>query len=139
MPFTKPIEVRYADCDMMQHVNNAVFLHYLEEARLGYYRQLFGPHGMADIDFILGEVRVRYLSPATMGEMLDVTVRVSEMRRSSFTMQYAITAAGDGRSVATAGTVQVMFDYVTQASKPLPDDLRARIGQQEGQDFAIPV
>jgi acyl-CoA thioester hydrolase len=139
MPFTKSIEVRYADCDMMQHVNNAVYLHYLEEARVGYYGQLMGHQGLGDIDFILGEVRIRYLSPAMMSDMLKVAVQVSDMRRSSFTMQYTITGGADDRVVATAETVQVMFDYGRQASKPIPDSLRERIAQHEGRPFPAPA
>jgi acyl-CoA thioester hydrolase len=138
VPYTKSIEVRFADCDMLQHVNNAVYLHYLEEARLGYYRQVFGEQGSGDIDFILGEVTIRYLSPAFMGETLAVTVQMADMRRSSFTMGYAITG-GDGRPVAKAETVQVMYDYQRQLSKPIPDDLRERFGAFEGRSFAPPA
>jgi acyl-CoA thioester hydrolase len=138
VPHTKTIEVRFADCDMLQHVNNAVYLHYLEEARLAYYRQVLGPQEQADIDFILGEVTIRYLSPAFMGEHVGVTVRMSDMRRSSFTMVYEITG-GDGRPVARAETIQVMYDYQQQASKPIPDELRARFGAFEGRDFAPPA
>jgi acyl-CoA thioester hydrolase len=138
VPFTKSIEVRFADCDALQHVNNAVYLHYLEEARLGYYRQVLGEQELADIDFILGEVQIRYLSPAFMGEHLQVTVQMTDMRRSSFTMRYEITG-GDGRQVARAETIQVMFDYQKQASKPITADLRTRFGAFEGRDFPAPA
>ena len=120
-------------------MNNAEYLHYLEEARIGYYRQLVGQHGIADIDFILGEVRIRYVSPAAMSEMLDVTVQVTDMRRSSFTMTYTITCAADGRVVATAETIQVMYDYERQASKLIPDTLRSTIGRHEGREFPAPA
>jgi len=139
VPFTKTIEVRFADCDMMQHVNNAVYLHYLEEARVHYYRELSGGETLEDIDIILGEVRIRYLSPAAMGELLDVTARVTDMRRSSFAMAYDIVSRRDGRTVATAETVQVMFDYDRHASKPIPDAFRARVAAAEGREFPAPA
>ena len=34
------ISVRFADCDMMGHVNNAVYLSYFEEARMHYFAQM---------------------------------------------------------------------------------------------------
>src|SRR3989338_4171726 len=36
------LKVRFSDCDMMQHVNNAVYLNYFEEARIHYFRQILG-------------------------------------------------------------------------------------------------
>jgi acyl-CoA thioester hydrolase len=138
VPFAKSLDVRFADCDMLQHVNNAVYLNYLEEARLGYFREIVGEQALTDIDFILGEVQIRYLSPAFMGERVTVTVQVTEMRRSSFTMHYEITG-GDDRPVARAETIQVMYDYEKQASKPISDELRARFGAFEGREFPLPA
>ena len=36
-PFTHPIEVRFRDLDALGHVNNAVYLTYLESARIAYW------------------------------------------------------------------------------------------------------
>ena len=35
------IIVRFSDLDAMQHVNNATYLTYLEEARIDYFNTLF--------------------------------------------------------------------------------------------------
>jgi|GEM_PF-6415953 len=34
--------VRFADCDMFAHVNNAAYLTYVESARLAYYSHISG-------------------------------------------------------------------------------------------------
>ena len=36
--FTHRLEVRFRDCDPMGHVNNAVYLTYLEQARFAHWR-----------------------------------------------------------------------------------------------------
>jgi YbgC/YbaW family acyl-CoA thioester hydrolase len=36
--FTHQLEVRFRDCDAMGHVNNAVYLTYLEQARFAHWR-----------------------------------------------------------------------------------------------------
>ena len=40
--FTHRLEVRFRDCDPMGHVNNAVYLTYLEQARFAHWRALWG-------------------------------------------------------------------------------------------------
>lgn len=135
MPITKEIEIRFRDCDMLQHVNNAVYLSYLEEARAAYNRHVRSDDAAADFQYLIGTVTIRYLSPALYGETLAIEAAVSDMRRSSFTMSYRITSKADDRLIAEAETIQVMYDFDKQASMPIPDDLRARIGAFEGRDF----
>ena len=40
--FTHRLEVRFRDCDPLGHTNNAVYLTYLEQTRLQYWRELWG-------------------------------------------------------------------------------------------------
>jgi acyl-CoA thioester hydrolase len=40
--FIHRVEVRFRDCDPMGHVNNAVYLTYLEQARFAHWRALWG-------------------------------------------------------------------------------------------------
>ena len=46
-PYVWPVEVRFRDLDALGHVNNAVFLTYLESARIGYWLELTGRTGLA--------------------------------------------------------------------------------------------
>ena len=34
-----PIQIRFSDCDMLQHVNNAIYLQYFETARINFFRK----------------------------------------------------------------------------------------------------
>jgi len=36
-----PIQIRFSDCDMLQHVNNAIYLQYFETARINFFNQKF--------------------------------------------------------------------------------------------------
>jgi acyl-CoA thioesterase FadM len=66
------------------------------------------------------------------GEWVDIWVRTSSIGRSSFALDYEIAAASDGRLIARARTVQVMYDYTTGRSRPVPDDLAATLERFEG-------
>ena len=129
--FTHRIEVRFRDCDPMGHVNNAVYLTYLEQARFAHWRALGGGDGEAQAlvggsrasapdgvpGVILARVEIDYRKPATYGETLDVNLGIAGFGRTSLTYEYEITAA-DGALVAAARTVVVSFDY--RAGRPVP-------------------
>jgi len=129
--FSTSLEVRWRDLDALGHVNNAVYLTYLEQARVHYLRETgLGFQSIEDIGMILAEVTCTYLSPLSLGEQVTVRVRVSELRNSSFIFEYRIEGE-DGRLAATARSVQVCYDYQAGRSLPIPDRWRAAIVSYE--------
>ena len=133
--FTHRLEVRFRDCDPMGHVNNAVYLTYLEQARFSHWRALWGfrklpqSTGVSGIEtetrpgVILARAEIDYRSQAREGDLLEVRLAVSAIGRTSFSYEYEI-ADGMGRIVATARSVQVMYDYTAGTPVPVPDYIR---------------
>ncbi|MBI3550664.1 MAG: acyl-CoA thioesterase [Elusimicrobia bacterium] len=105
------IQVRFRDTDAMGHVNNAVYLSYLEVARMHYWRLLTGQDGFKRLTFIVARVEIDYRSPVVITETVRAWIRVPEMRRSSFVTQYVLEEAATRRRVAEARAVQVCYDY----------------------------
>lgn len=125
--FTHRLTVRFRDCDPLGHVNNAVYLTYLEETRFAHWRAEWG-FGTADPapdipGVILARVEIDYRAQARYGDVLEIRMKVTSLGRSSFTYEYEIVDARGGL-VATAKSVMVMFDYKTQKPVPLPDRVR---------------
>jgi acyl-CoA thioester hydrolase len=133
-----PIEVRFRDLDSLGHVNNAVYLTYLESARIAWWMHVTGQRGLGGLDMILARVELDFRSPALYGEVLEVGVRCASVRRSSFSMESDIADRASGRLVAQARKVLVHFDYAMQRSTPLPEDLRQRLLAQDP-DLTIEV
>jgi acyl-CoA thioester hydrolase len=139
------VEVRLADTDAMGHVNNALYLPYVEIARVAYYEQVtgnplpIGTHG-AEEGMILAEIRVTYRSPAFYGETITVETRVERIGRTSFGMAHRLTAPesryGPARLIAVADSVLVSYDYQTESPIPVPDDWRAAMEAFEGRSFS---
>ncbi len=127
-PYSVPISVAFRDIDALGHVNNAVFLSYFEQARVGYSFQLVSGATLKDLTFILAEANVSYLRPAYFGDQLQVGVRVSEIGTKSFVMEYAIRNQHE-ELVARGRTVQVWFDYAARRSVPVPDEFRQKVAQ----------
>jgi len=126
------IPVRFRDTDGMGHVNNAVYLTYIEVARERYWREVFGLVDYRKVDIILARVEIDFVSPAHAGETVVVGVRASALGRKSFDFEYEGWAKGDGRLVVTARSVQVMYDYEKGASKEPSADFRRKILEFEG-------
>jgi acyl-CoA thioester hydrolase len=139
--YTKRVEVQFRDCDPLGHVNNAVYITYLEVARFGYCADALSftaEMATGPLSFIIARVECNFRSQARLGDQLDVRIRMSDIGRSSFTFEYEIAQAKDGTVVADAKSVQVMYDYSTQRPVPVPDDFRARVERFEQRIFARP-
>ena len=145
--FSQDAEAVFGDLDAMGHVNNVVYLRWIETARIAYWIQVTGqkPHpglptpGGAShepgpgimsgvlIDMILARTEIDYRSPVSYGETLEVFVRTSLIKRSSIVFEYAVATKSDGRVVAEAKTVVVCYDYNLMRSKPVTQELRESI------------
>ena len=130
-----PIEVRFRDCDAMGHVNNAVYLTYLEQARFAYWKAADIGRLAGEVSYIIARVEIDFRAPATTGQSLAVAVAVTGFGRTSFKMAYEIRDA-EGRVVATAKSVQVAYDYAAGKTIPLVEAIRERIEEFEGRQLS---
>ena len=140
--YSKRVEVQFRDCDPLGHVNNAVYITYFEIARFAYCRDALGftiGDAVGSESFIMARVECNFRSQARLGDRLDVRIRVSGISRSSFTFDYEIVHAADGRVVADGKSVQVMFDYKAQRSIQVPESFRAKVETFEQTTFARPA
>ena len=73
--------VRFSDLDGRGHVNNAVFLTYLEQARLAWFRS-FGEEGSMPLtDIILARTEIDFRSPLVFGDTVLIGVRPARSAR----------------------------------------------------------
>ncbi|MEU0048602.1 thioesterase family protein [Streptomyces sp. NPDC006309] len=112
--------LRWADMDAYGHVNNVVFLRYLEEARIDF---LFRP----DKDFKQGSVVARHeidykRQLVHRHEPVDIELWITEIRAASFTLSYEVK---DGDLVyVRASTVIVPFDFDAQRPRRITAEER---------------
>jgi acyl-CoA thioester hydrolase len=120
-----PIQIRFRDTDAMGHVNNAVYLTYLEIARTAYWERVFSIAAYNEVDFVVARVEIDFLHMLFIQDPTTVWIRVNEIGEKSFRFAYEIVTPNG--VAARAETIQVMFDYAAQRSKPLADRQRALI------------
>ena len=130
-PYQYHLEVVFRDLDAMGHVNNAVYFTYLETARLRYLKELLALEDLLQVPVIMAEATCSYKSPAFYGENLLIGLGISRFGTKSFVMMYQVET-DRGRVVATAQTVQVMYDYAAGQTIPIPDWFKERVSARQG-------
>lgn len=135
--FTHRVAVRFRDLDPMGHAHHSLPLIYFEEARAAYWREVAGRAGLGAIDYVMGEVSVRFRARVRWPGTVTVDVRVTRLGGKSFDMAYALRAE-DATVLATGRSAQVMYDYDAERSRPIPDELRRVIAEFEGIPEASP-
>ncbi|MEF8841229.1 MAG: thioesterase family protein [Haloarculaceae archaeon] len=122
--YTVDVDVRFRDLDPMEHVNNAIYATYLEQARARFSEDVLGVP-LADLDTVLAQVEISFERPIEGVGTVTVELEVDDLGRSSIPVDYELFSGGE--RVATARTVQVYFDRETGESNPIPEDLRERL------------
>jgi acyl-CoA thioester hydrolase len=132
--YTHAREVEFRDVDAAGHVNNAVYLTYIETARIDYLREILGLETVDELAVIVANVNIDFRSPSYFGERLEVGARVPRIGRKSFEMEHEVWA--DGRLVAQATSVLVAYDYALGATVEVPEDWRSKL---EGYETRSPA
>jgi acyl-CoA thioester hydrolase len=129
--YVTPVTVRFRDCDPMGHVNNAVYLTYLEVARFAYWNDVAGGRKFGNVSFIVARAEIDYKASAKTSDILSVHLAITGFGRTSFVFEYEIIDQND-RLIATAKTIQVMYDYARNCSVPVLEDFKKQISAYEG-------
>jgi acyl-CoA thioester hydrolase len=120
-PFSTAIQVRFHDTDALGHLNNTAYAAYAELARVDFLRS----QGTEAGTFILAHLSIDFRKQVRFGEAVSVLTRVERIGTSSLTLAQAVQS--DGEVAADCRSVLVFFDYPSDRSKRLPDELRERL------------
>lgn len=124
--FHHSIQVRYSDMDMLGHANNAVYLTYLELARLAYFREL-KTRSQSNTALVLAHANMDFHLPLTPEVEPVAHLRTVKFGSSSMTMDNLITDRSHKRQFYTATLVLVAIDTQTGRPVPIPDIEKQKI------------
>ena len=117
-----PVAVRWSDIDALGHVNNAVFLTYLETGRDQFFQTLLGD---TFLDLVLVRLEIDFRAEIPLGTAeVNVTCQATHLGRTSMRTREQITLPG-GEVAARSQTVVVARDATTRTSRPWTDEERA--------------
>jgi acyl-CoA thioester hydrolase len=126
MAHEKEIEIRWRDVDGYGHVNNAVFLTYLEEARDEWLERALGADGDA-WDYVIARVEVDFRRELRLADDRIVSrCSLHSLGTSSVRTREELVTL-DGEVAAEAEAVLVARDRETKRSRPLSEPERAAL------------
>lgn len=129
MPHLTQIKVRGYHLDIYQHVNNARYLEFLEEARWAYLEDC------GDVDYftsqrlawIIVNININYRNAATNGQTLQIATQFSKVGGKSAVIHQVISVAGSDTVVADADITFVCLDQKTGKAVPIEGELLERL------------
>ncbi len=128
------LKVRFSDLDAMRHVNNATYLSYLEEARIGYYKDVLNmPKKNLDFNAVVARIEIDYLQPIVLGEAIEVLTKTTNFGKKSSDIENLILVERNGEKViaAAALTKLVSYDYEKHQSIETPEEVKKKIEEFE--------
>ena len=114
------LDVRWADLDAFGHINNAVYLVYVQEARADFTWYARKARGETPIlaDMVVARAEVDFIEPLYEGGVrVDVEIYVTRIGSASFELAYEISY--NGVISSKSKTVQVAVSMETKKSRPL--------------------
>lgn len=122
--FRMPVALRWRDLDAFNHVNNANFLTYLEEARIRWFASWDGEWVTEATAPLLAAVQLNYRQPIPYPADVAVELFTERLGTSSVTVGHRIVS-GDGMTLYADGhVVMVWIDRASGRPTPLPDVVR---------------
>jgi acyl-CoA thioester hydrolase len=118
-------QVRFRDLDAMGHVNNAVFLTYIESARFAFLEHLGAAGGVDNMPIIVARIEIDFRAPVSLGDEIEIAVRATRFGDKSFDLEHELRVGET--LVAEAKTVLVTYDYAERRPVEIPAAWREKL------------
>jgi acyl-CoA thioester hydrolase len=128
--FSIPIQPRYADFDMLGHLNNATYLTYYEVARLYYFEEIGWK--LKDATNVVAHFEIDFLNPIVPQNEILCSIKTSSLGSKSFKMEYELISLDKSICFSRAHSVQVCIDRTTGTAVKIPDNVRQLISNYDG-------
>lgn len=126
------IPVRWGDMDAYGHVNNALYMRYLEEARVQLLEAIgisLDPDGEAPVVINVG---CTFFKPVVYPDTLRIDCYIKDPGRSSFMTIYQVYSEKDPENPVSEGYAKVVWiDHRTERSVPLPETVLRLFAETE--------
>lgn len=122
-PHWTKISIRFRDLDPLNHVNNAIFNTYYEEARINFIQEV---NQLADqlkngYSFVLANIEIAFINPVNYPAELLIGSGIRSMGNTSITSFQAIYTVDDKKLVSVAEAHGVWFDLSKQRPSQIPE------------------
>jgi len=136
-----PVQIRFSDCDMLGHVNNAIYQQYFDFARLQYFRRVLGSElDLGRYAVMVATITIDYLSPIPLNDDIEIYTRIDTIGNKSMGMIQQVYSKSAKEIRASNRAVLVCFSAEKRSSVALPDSWRSRfLGYDKNITLKMPL
>jgi acyl-CoA thioester hydrolase len=120
-PFRLSDNVRFADLDPNQHVNNAVYASYFETGRVSLMKDSKYGFVLPDLTWIMVRLDIHFRAELRWPGTIEMGLGVSKFGRTSVTFDQVVFA--EGKCVASAQAVTVLIEANTRKPARLTEEI----------------
>lgn len=113
-----------ADIDELGHVNNAVYLRWIQDVATAHWRAVARGEDVARYVWVVTRHEIDYLRPTLLGETVTLTTWVGTPKGARFE-RFVEVADGDGRVRVRAVTVWALIDQASARAVRVPPEVAA--------------
>lgn len=125
--FSLYIEVRWRDLDAFNHVNNASYLGYIEEARIRWFKSLSEDWAGGNAAPVLAAINVNYRKPVGWPEVVRVQLFAERLGNKSLTLGHRIVSATQDDVLYVDGNAVLVWINSAGQSVALPETIRGAV------------
>ncbi len=129
------VQLRFNDVDMLGHVNNSVYLQFMDLAKYEYFKAVMGKDfDLKALAVVVVNINCDFYSPSFINEQLQVFTTTERVGEKSLVLEQRIVSK-DGDVKCVGHTIMAGYDLKTLKSAPINDNARKHLSLFEGRQF----
>ena len=126
-PFSTEIALYLSHLNYTGHLDNALLLTVVSEARARYFEALdYTEMDVERVGIVVADAAVQYRSEAFHGEVMVVRMAAADFSKHGCDLLWRMDDKASNREVARGKTGIVFFDYGVRKVAPVPENFRQR-------------
>ncbi|MDE6395098.1 MAG: acyl-CoA thioesterase [Duncaniella sp.] len=131
-----PLQMRFNDIDMLGHLNNSVYLTFMDLAKTRYFQAVLGDKlRWGEIGVVIVNINCDFCAPTFFDDVIEVETAVVAVGEKSLTLEQRVYSPDDERVRCRCRTIMSGFNTKTLKSEPISDEWREALEQYEGHKF----
>lgn len=127
-----PLQIRFNDIDMLGHINNGVYLSFMDLGKAHYFNDVMGEQiDWHNVKVAVVNLNVNFYAPTYLDSKICVLTAVTAISKHSLTMEQRIVDTDSGEVKCLATTIMAGYDIKTAGSLPIDPAWRTAISAWE--------
>ena len=126
MSFTLTVTVLPDNIDEQDHVNNMVYLRWVQEIAIAHWRAIASAEAQAAVNWVVLRHEIDYKTPAFLGDEIELRTWVGKATRLTFERFTEIRRKNESKLLASARTLWCPVNPKTGRPVRVSEEVRSR-------------